>query len=519
MTSSFGTYQAKNDINTWISSIYCEKWGLKEGLRELIQNQRDELINLLGKDNIVTQALNNYEFNFLKKGTNEQYGSIRYDTTLQKLLLENKGRLETFNLLLGGTTRNPQNNSAITGQFGEGLKIAAIALLRKNKGLSIINTDQVWRFSLKEDTNFKRNGQPEKCLFWRWDEYNNPQNAGKVIVEIRNITLDEWTDIINSYLWLVSKVKRLGIISAGNYGDIILNPEFKNKIFSRGVFVTKTNDVGFGYNLNLTLDRDRNCITDYTEFATRANNVIFYILQNFKRYITDFGNFENIDYTEVEMFEQFPDKIYDLLTKNVYFLSGRYYTYDSPLTKEVSNFIWEYTVQKKRTSDNRFNVTDMNKVPQPLGERSVQGLESFLRTKILPDNFYEYFTVSDSLYCILCKSKYYENYPSRFQRLFNEKSIRTPPQNLEANINNAISKIQLFRPSFNRDKLVFQEFESDEQYYLESFRESNLNKYHFSSLLFQNPNKLEEFVFRKCITMLGISVDLLLEKFKIVPRQ
>ena len=179
MTSSFGTYQAKNEINTWISSIYCEKWGLKEGLRELIQNQRDELINLLGKDNIVTQALNNYEFNFLKKGTNEQYGSIRYDTTLQKLLLENKGKLETFNLLLGGTTRNPQNNSAITGQFGEGLKIAAIALLRKNKGLSIINTDQVWRFSLKEDTNFKRNGQPEKCLFWRWDEYNSPQNAGK----------------------------------------------------------------------------------------------------------------------------------------------------------------------------------------------------------------------------------------------------------------------------------------------------------------------------------------------------
>jgi len=72
----------------------------------------------------------------------------------------------------------------------------------------------------------------KSAFFWRYDEYNNPQNAGKVIVEIRNITLDEWTDIINSYLWLVSKVKRLGIISAGNYGDIILNPEFKNVINS-----------------------------------------------------------------------------------------------------------------------------------------------------------------------------------------------------------------------------------------------------------------------------------------------
>ena len=107
MTSSFGTYQPRKNINTWISSIYCEKWGLKEGLRELIQNQRDELINLLGKDNIETQALNDYEFNFLKKGTNELYGSIRYDQMGQKLSLENKGKLETFNLLLGGTTRNP----------------------------------------------------------------------------------------------------------------------------------------------------------------------------------------------------------------------------------------------------------------------------------------------------------------------------------------------------------------------------------------------------------------------------
>ncbi len=191
MASIFGNYQARNDINTWISSIYCPKWGLKEGIRELIQNQRDEIINLLGKENIETQALNNYEFNFFKKGTNEQYGSIRYDTTRQILSLENKGKLETFNLLLGGTTRDPKNNSSITGQFGEGLKIAAIALLRQNKTLNIVNTDQVWRFTLKNDNNFIRNGQPEKCLFWRWEEYNNPQKAGKVIVEIRNITLDE----------------------------------------------------------------------------------------------------------------------------------------------------------------------------------------------------------------------------------------------------------------------------------------------------------------------------------------
>ena len=165
MASIFGNNQARNDINTLISSIYCGKWDLKEELRELLQNQSDELINLLGKENIEAQALNDKcQFNFLKRGTEELYGSIQYDDLRQVLSLKNKGKLETFNLLLDGTTRKPQNISSITGQFGEILKIAVISLLRLNKPLSIINTNQVWRFSLK-------NGQPEKCLFWRWEEY------------------------------------------------------------------------------------------------------------------------------------------------------------------------------------------------------------------------------------------------------------------------------------------------------------------------------------------------------------
>ena len=105
MTSIFGRYQCKSDMNTWISSIYCSKWGLKEGLRELLQNQRDELINMLGKENIETEAISNYDFNFLKKGTNQIYGKIRYDKIGEILSIENKGKLETFNLLLGGTTK------------------------------------------------------------------------------------------------------------------------------------------------------------------------------------------------------------------------------------------------------------------------------------------------------------------------------------------------------------------------------------------------------------------------------
>ena len=510
MASIFGNYQARNDINTWISSIYCEKWGLKEGLRELLQNQRDELINLLGKENIETQALNDkYQFNFFKRGTSEMYGSIRYDELRQVLSLENKGKLETFNLLLGGTTRNPLNNNSITGQFGEGLKIAAISLLRLNKPLSIINTNQVWRFSLKNDINFVRNGQPEKCLFWRWEEYDNPQHNGKVIVQIRNITKEEWLNTIDNYLWLVSKVKRLGIVNAGNYGDIILSPEFKDRIFSRGVFVTSVNGFGFGYNLDLPLDRDRNCITNYSDFQTKANKIIYYVIDNYQQYITNFSTLENIEQTEIDMLDEFPNRTYNLLNQNASIFSILY-SNSSFVSQNAADFFWKLNALKKRTTDNRFNIDEMSKIPQPLD--NTYELQSLIKEKLLPDNFYEYFTPSSYLFYVLRKSRYYESHQARFNRLYRVKRIITPQSNIESNINSVVEKIRLIDLSFNRNKIVFQEFDAEDTYYCEN------GKYYFSSLLLQNPQKLEEFIFGKCLDILRIKISDLLVKFRITPK-
>jgi len=86
------------------------------------------------------------------------------------------------------------------------------------------------------------------------------------------------------------------------------------------------------------------------------------------------------------MFDEFPDKIYNLLLSDVDFINRSDYIYYN-MNQNVANFFWEYTVQKKRSSDNRFNVNEMDKVPQPLGDKSVESLQSFLRSKILPENF------------------------------------------------------------------------------------------------------------------------------------
>lgn len=117
---------------------------MKQTIRELLQNQRDEIVYQLGQK---TKAINKFDFDFLKKGAYENYGRIRYDKLRSTLSIENKRKLKTFNLLIGGTIRKNNSSPGIIGQFGEWLKIAAIALLRENKMISIINNNQVWRFS------------------------------------------------------------------------------------------------------------------------------------------------------------------------------------------------------------------------------------------------------------------------------------------------------------------------------------------------------------------------------------
>ena len=152
----------------------------------------------------------------------------------------------------------------------------------------------------------------------------------------------------------------------------------------------------------------------------------------------------------------------------------------------------------------------MNKTPQPLD--NVGDFQNFLREKALPGNFYEYFTPSKYFYNVLNKSKYYEYYHSRFNRQFRVRSIIPLPINLENNLNSAVSKIQIFNSSFNRNKILFQEFDREDTYYCEG------DKYYFSSLLFQNPQKLEEFIVGKVLDILNIKIFHLLERFRITPK-
>ena len=45
---------------------------------------------------------------------------------------------------------------------------------------------------MKEDNNFVKNSQVQKCLHCKIEEYYNHNLKGKVMVKINNINEDEW---------------------------------------------------------------------------------------------------------------------------------------------------------------------------------------------------------------------------------------------------------------------------------------------------------------------------------------
>ena len=48
---NYDGYKKNNEFNIWISHLYCSNWGLREGMREIIQNQKDAIIDQIGNDN------------------------------------------------------------------------------------------------------------------------------------------------------------------------------------------------------------------------------------------------------------------------------------------------------------------------------------------------------------------------------------------------------------------------------------------------------------------------------------
>lgn len=157
-----------------IREKYCKSWGLREAIREFIQNQYDGIITEVGtkknlnikkagKEYILDGKKKYLDYDFFKKEELKKVGEIRYNKDRKELSISNKGELFLADFLLGGS-KDEQNNSELIGTFGEGMKLAILALCRLGKEVIIISSNKIYSFRIKEDKNFIKNSIPQNVF-------------------------------------------------------------------------------------------------------------------------------------------------------------------------------------------------------------------------------------------------------------------------------------------------------------------------------------------------------------------
>ena len=525
------------DNNMWISEKYCKNWGLREAIREFIQNQYDGIITKINsKKNLYVKKIegekkkkkrkntfNNerkkyLDFDFLNKEKNKIFGQIRYDDENKILTISNVGELFLADFLLGGS-KDEQNNSEIIGTFGEGMKLAILALCRLEKDVIIISSNKKYSFRLKEDNNFIKNSIPQKCLHCKIEEYCEHDSKEQIKVIIHNITRQEWANEVDNFLWLLERdIEIYTSFDEKNnvLGQIIYEDYLKSKIFVKGIFVQRIKEdeenVVPGFNtFSLKLDRDRNCIQDTWELKNIISKIISgtfnknidYLKsvqkktgETFKK--TEYG-FEKTDKKdEANIGSSCKSQIKNLTKNLIYCLENKnidifsQYWLKDYLSKESIEIIW-----------NEMNLKPENKNKQPTD--NIGSIKQFIEDKKLPENFYPFYSVHYNLLGILKESSSYKTIETKFKEYAEKAKNVEPRKEYKIAIKDVCSKIQFISKDFNESKIKFKNFGKID----ENLCFKNNDEIYFSSIKLEE--KLSEewkfWFFVKILNIIGTKIE------------
>lgn len=230
-------------ISLSVCSDYLPNWGVKEGIRELLQNFLDS------------------------QDDSGVKGQIKFEgSTTGRLLLINHGAKEMSReaLLFGVTSKAHREDQR--GQFGEGMKVGTLALVRAGKSVTIRTQTEVWKASLTPSSEYGG----RKVLTFTTSPRTHSQS---VEIEVYPVTQSEWSEIKENFLDLQEGVE----CNNTPGGSMLTGSYFQGKIYCKGIFVTTIGNCKWGYNLsNLTLNRDRSH-TSHDDISNQVSEVITHL--------------------------------------------------------------------------------------------------------------------------------------------------------------------------------------------------------------------------------------------------
>lgn len=211
--------------NLSLTAGYVISWGIKEAVREILQNALDSEFPMRWDYHSPTETL-----------------SITNDGTY----------LEPKTLLLGSSDKTSDKTKR--GSFGEGYKLALLVLLREGKLPRIYNGNFLWKPQFAFDKDFN-----EEILQIVQEEIAS--NNTQLSFVINNISQEEWEDIRTIMLDYDSD--DIGRVVKTSYGNILLDK--CGELYVGSLFVCKTT-LAYSYDVkpeHIKLERDRQTVDGF----------------------------------------------------------------------------------------------------------------------------------------------------------------------------------------------------------------------------------------------------------------
>jgi len=216
-----------------ITSQYLPKWKTWEGLREVVQNALDE------------EVQNGHE------------AKIYYCEETSTVTVSNKGAtLDPRAFLFGHTTK--ADDARTIGEYGEGLKLGVLALVREGYVVRIAVGADVWTARFLNSRKYKA-----KILAFDIDKGAFPDNED-VTVTITGVSAADYFDTVKRFLkFYPGVVDRVG--NSSYYGYMLPEAQFRGKVFVKGVWVQDVDGLEFGYDFGtaVKLNRDRDFLSGW----------------------------------------------------------------------------------------------------------------------------------------------------------------------------------------------------------------------------------------------------------------
>lgn len=216
-----------------IDKNYCSGWTVWHGIRELVQNAKDA---------------DEYD---------EHPMTINHFPKSNRLEIVNANvQVDPAHLLILGKTG--KGDGRYRGKFGEGFVLGVLALVRGGCDVKFRNAELSWTVSFEApDDDHPLAGN--QMLTFHSRQLQIRESDFKV--EVHNISTESWNAVKKLILFL-DPPKTVDVVKV-SAGALLLAPDFKGKVYVRGLYVKTFPDLECGYDLDrVELDRDRQMIDE-----------------------------------------------------------------------------------------------------------------------------------------------------------------------------------------------------------------------------------------------------------------